>query len=275
MHDITVRAMRFDFPEGIDPIVVEGEPEESYLHLAMSLLLPYLEPYLIRTMNAAKKRIDDPELLKDLERFNAQEGQHYRQHRRFNEAVRTSGFPRLEELERELEADYQRFSETKPLQFNLAYAEGFEALTTAIARYGFATGKMERLRSPVRELFSWHLIEELEHRTVAFDVYDHIFGDYFYRLRWGFYAQRHMFGWILRVVRHMEEADPETLARFGGAAERRARMRREAWQGVRGLLPLVLATYLPWYSPGRIAFTPEMRSLADSYSARAERVRHV
>ncbi len=93
MHDITVRRMHFDFPDGIDPVVVEGQPEESYRLLGLSLLLPYLEPYLIRTMNEAKKRIDDPDLLKDLERFNAQEGQHYRQHRRLNEAVRMAGFP--------------------------------------------------------------------------------------------------------------------------------------------------------------------------------------
>lgn len=273
MHDINVRTMRFEFPDGIDPIVVAGEPEESYRHLALSLLLPYLEPYLIRTMNEAKRRIDDPELLKDLERFNAQEGQHYRQHRRFNEAVRLSGFPRLEELERELEADYQRFSQTKSLPFNLAYAEGFEALTTAMARYSFATGALERLRPPVRDLFSWHLVEELEHRTVAFDVYEHIVGSYFYRLRWGFFAQRHMLGWIDRVVRHMEEADPETLARCGGAVGRRRRLRRQLRRSVRGLLPLVLTTYMPWYSPARIEFTAEMRALADSYSQRAERLR--
>jgi predicted metal-dependent hydrolase len=107
---------------------------------------------------------------------------------------------------------------------------------------------------------------------VAFDVYDHLFGDYFYRLRWGFFAQRHMFGWIDRVVRHMEESSPETLARFGGAAARRTRLRRQLRQVFRGLLPMVLATYLPGYSPRRIAFTAEMKALADAYTERALRV---
>ena len=273
MHDITVRTIRFDFPDGIDPIVIAGQPEESYRHLALSLLLPYLEPYLIRTMNEAKKRIEDPELLKDVERFNAQEGQHYRQHRRFNEAVRMSGFPRLPELERELEADYQRFTATKSLQFNLAYAEGFEALTTAAARYSFASKQAQRLRSPARELFSWHLIEELEHRTVAFAVYEHIFGDYFYRLRWGLFAQRHMLAWINRVARHMEEADPQTLARFGGAKARRARLYRQAWRAIRGLLPGILATYTPWYTPEKIEFTAEMKETAERFTRLADRAR--
>ena len=73
-------------------------------------------------MKAAKKHISDPQLQDDLKRFNAQEGQHYRAHMKFNKAIRLAGFPRLEELERELEDDYQRFSKTKLLRFNLAYA---------------------------------------------------------------------------------------------------------------------------------------------------------
>jgi len=268
MHEITVRRMRFEFPDGIDPIIVEGQPEESFRTLGMSLLLPYLEPYLIRTMNEAKKQIRDPELLADLEHFNAQEGQHYRQHRRFNEAVRMADLPELGTLEAELDADYRRFSEERSLKFNLAYAEGFEALTTAAARFSFESRQFERMHPAARELFSWHLIEELEHRTVAFDVYDHIYGDYFYRLRWGLFAQRHMLSWIHRVACHIEER-ADLGSRFGGTAGRRARLRAQSWRALRGLVPKVLATYAPWYTPERIAFTDEMRAYAKRFTADA------
>ncbi len=261
--------MQFDFPDGIDPLIVEGQPEESYRTLGLSLLLPYLEPYLIRTMNEAKKRIDDPDLLKDLEGFNAQEGQHFRHHRRFNEAVRMEGFPKLPELEEELDADYRRFTETRSLKFNLAYAEGFEALTTAAACYSFENDQLGRMHPSARELLGWHLVEELEHRTVAFDVYDHIFGDYFYRLRWGLFAQRHMLSWIHRVACHMEECSGETMAALGGEPGHRARVRMQLRKGIRGLLPKVLATYMPWYTPERIAFTDEMRAYAEQFTQAA------
>lgn len=260
--------MQFEFPDGIDPIIVEGQPEESFRTLGMSLLLPYLEPYLIRTMNEAKKRIRDRELLADLEHFNAQEGQHYRQHRLFNEAVRMAEFPELAGLEAELDADYRRFSEERSLKFNLAYAEGFEALTTAAARYSFESRQFERMHPAARVLFSWHLIEELEHRTVAFDVYDHIYGDYFYRLRWGLFAQRHMLSWIHRVACHLEE-HTDARSRFGGPAGRRARLRAQSWRALRGLVPKVLATYTPWYTPERIAFTDEMKAYAERFTAAA------
>ena len=140
MQDITVRQMDFQFPDGMDPVVIPGEPEQSYGIVGLSLLLPYLEPYLIRTMKEAKKVVTDPELRADLEKFSAQEGQHYQQHIRFNNVIREWGFPRLEEFENELDADYRRFSETKSLRWNLAYAEGFEAFTTAGACFSFETG---------------------------------------------------------------------------------------------------------------------------------------
>ena len=118
-------------------------------------------------------------------------------------------------------------------------------------------------------LWSWHLIEELEHRTVAFDVYDHVVGGYFYRVAAGFYAQWHMGSWVARVTRYMIGADTESLARYGGIERRveRGGMRRRA--ALRGLLPRVLPTYLPWYTPAKIEFTEEMRALASRYSEMA------
>ncbi len=67
MQDITVRQMDFQFPDGMDPVVIPGEPEQSYGIVGLSLLLPYLEPYLIRTMKEAKKVVTDQELRADLE----------------------------------------------------------------------------------------------------------------------------------------------------------------------------------------------------------------
>lgn len=263
--------MDFAFPETIDPVVVAGKPEDSYGLVGLSLLLPYLEPYLIRTMKLAKQQITDPDLRADLEKFSAQEGQHYRQHIRFNEAIRGFGFPGLRELEAELDADYRRFSETKSLRWNLAYAEGFEALTTASAHMAFEMGSDPNMHPAARDLFGWHMIEELEHRTVAFDVYEHVCGSYLYRLFVGTWAQRHMSRWIRRAARYMLETDPRVAMEFGGEAGRRERRRQTGRNALRKLLPRVLKTYLPWYTPHGIEMTPEMEALAAAYTDRAVR----
>jgi len=79
MDTITVRQMPFEFPDEIDPVFIEGDPELSfegmstgYAMIASSLLLPHLEPYLIRSMKAAAKHVTDPKVLQSLEGFAAQ-----------------------------------------------------------------------------------------------------------------------------------------------------------------------------------------------------------
>lgn len=269
MQDITVRQLDLPFPEDIDPVCVEGSPEEAYGMIGLSLLLPYLEPYLIRTMKEAKKHVTDPELRIDMEKFSAQEGQHYRQHRRFNDVIRTKGFERLKEFEDGLDADYRRFTRTKSLRFNLAYAEGFEAFTTASARFSFEQGFPEGMHPAVRDLFMWHLVEEFEHRTVAFDVYDHVCGGYFYRLFVGLFAQWHMLRFTFRVAGYMLDADPRVLHHYGGRAGRRARQRGQLRMALRHLLPKVLWTYSPRYTPHRIEMPERIKELARHYSERA------
>jgi predicted metal-dependent hydrolase len=259
-----IRRLRLTWPSEVDPMVVPGQPEESFGMIALSLLLPYLEPYLIRSMNHAKAHVTDPKLQSDIAIFNGQEGQHYQQHRKFNEAVRLGAAEeRVRELEAELAEDYRRFSAQRTLRFNLAYAEGFEAFTLAMARFFFATRRFELLEPPrVRELVEWHLVEELEHRTVAFDVYAHVCGSYFYRLFVGLYAHWHLGRFTVRVAMAMKAA----LAKESiGVWVTFLRMRPLIGLLLRLLLPKVLWTYLPWYSPHRIEMSPELAERANHY----------
>ncbi len=270
MHDITVRQMAFEFPEEMDPVVIPGEPEESYGIVAVSLLLPYLEPYMIRTMKLAKKEITDPELVKDLEAFNGQEGQHFRQHIRCNDAIRNWGeFPGLRALEEELDADYRRFSETKSLRWNLAYAEGFEAIISAAAIGTFEMGTNPDLHPVMDQFLSWHLIEELEHHTVTFDVFSHIVGSYPYRLLVGTWGQWHMLRWLGRTAKCLMSADPRMETEFGGAAGAKERNRRLSRRAMKHQLPRILKTYLPWYTPHDYSMTGDLKQMAADYTEMA------
>jgi predicted metal-dependent hydrolase len=262
--------MRFDFPDNLDTIFIEGEPEESYQYVALSLLLPYLEPYLIRTMRAARPRVTDAALRADLDRFVEQEGQHYRQHAAFNAALRDRGFVSVAPLERQLDDDYRRFTREKTLQFNLAYAEGFEALTAVMAcvLMGQDTAKWQ---PAARDLFIWHVVEELEHRTVAFDVYNHVCGSYAQRVRVGAFAQMHLLRFVMRAATRLLKADPRTLADHGGIAGRQARMRRLRGAFVREILPRALRTFSPRYDPRDIQLPEGTLDLAAHYTKVATR----
>lgn len=166
--------------------------------------------------------------------------------------------------------DYRRFSATKPLRWNLAYAEGFEAFTTAMARI-FVDEDKSRWQPAVLDLFLWHLVEELEHRTVAFDVYDRIAGEYPYRLAVGVFAQGHLFRFMMRVTEAMLAADPRMESTYGGAAGRKAREPRLRTLLFRKLLPKVVGTWSPWYTHHDIAMPEAVRELARRYTESAIR----
>jgi predicted metal-dependent hydrolase len=265
LHPITFRKVSFEFPDQVSPMLAEGDSVESYFLVAFSLLLPHLEPYLIRSMQEAKGQVRDAALLEDLKGFCAQEGQHYRVHRELNDRMRLEGYPKLAMFEAELEADYQRFSKRRSLQFNLAYAEGFEALTQQVAKY-WLTSERFSTDSPIEDMILWHLYEELEHATVAFDVYQHLYGGYAYRVLVGMRAQFHFIHWVHRVSLYLQSILPHD--------ERR----KTRSSGLFGLIRMtyrdVLRTYSPRYDPRHHReHGSRVRALADRYDAAARRSR--
>ena len=269
LDTITVRQMPFEFPDEIDPVFMDGDHEASFAFLAGSLLLPHLEPYLIRSMKAAASHVTDPSILDGLKAFVAQEGQHYRMHMKFNATVRRSGFPGLAVLEDELASDYQRFTKTKSLRFNLAYAEGFEALTMNAVKHLMEPDGFGEDLPDFLQMIEWHFVEELEHRTVAFDVYDHIYGDYFYRLAVGTWAQWHFTRWIRRAASYMMKVRPPPKLSAEERAERKRNQRLRPATRARDLLPGLLRIYLPNYTPHNVEIAPGMQVLADKYTAMA------
>ena len=126
MADITVRKIRFAFDDPIDFDVSDEMLGAILPPLGLSMTMPYLEPYLIRPMKAALKKITDPELAEDARRFSQQEGHHFRNHAVLNHQLRAQfdegTAEALRAIEAKLEADYQRFSRTKLLRFNISYA---------------------------------------------------------------------------------------------------------------------------------------------------------
>ncbi len=262
MADITVRKIRFAFEESIDFDRSDAELSMLLPMLALSMTMPYLEPYLIRTMREALKHISDPVLAEDARRFSQQEGHHYRNHAAFNEQIRRqfsqADADGLRAIEAALEADYQRFTREKLLRFNVGYAEGFEAMTCAsalaMAEHGsFAEASM----IPGGEIWAWHMAEEIEHRTVAFGVYEHLVGSYFYRITVGTWSQWHFLSYVRRFARCM-----------AGALDRKLIISRSPMN--RSVLRRYLHTWSPRYHPAKIDIPDAVGGLLARYTAMAK-----
>ena len=262
--------MQFEF----DASELRKSIRGMYGPLGLSMTLPYLEPYLIRSMREALKHTSDPAVEAEVRQFIGQEAQHFRQHRLLNDQLRNchDGYADIRQIEDEMEADYQRFTATKSLKFNLAYAEGFEAATCAIAcnsmKYMTTDGDM----SDITKLFVWHLTEEIEHRTVTFNIYKHLYGGYFYRLFVGIYGQYHFFKYVYRFARFIARNEP-LVDESQSAGMRKSRKRSP--KAVFALLGSLLSTYLPWYDPANLKLPENVAGLSEKFSVEALETRGV
>jgi predicted metal-dependent hydrolase len=260
--EISVRNIRFSFENALDFDRPADELSMMLPPLALSMTMPYLEPYLIRTMKLALKQITDPQLAEDVRRFSQQEGHHFRNHAELNDQIRAQfdavSADRLRGIEADLEADYQRFSRSKRLRFNVAYAEGFEAMTCAGALAAAEHGAFDGdAMMPGGEIWAWHMAEEIEHRTVAFGVFEQLVGSYPYRIFVGTWSQWHYLRYIGRFARCMAEGLGQKLRRPASPMHRTA-LRR------------YLRTWSPWYDPAKLDVPPQVAGLLARFSSLAE-----
>lgn len=192
---MVVRRMRFPYPESASGHWNPARPEFSHIVNAASLSMPFLEPYLIDTMRKAKERITDPQLLKDVDLYIAQEATHFRQHQQWNKRLADMGYKSVPKHEAQLKEDYDAFAKSRSFTFNIAYAEGFEAMGLTVGHMLVEDREylMGNADPAVASLVLWHFVEEIEHKTVTFDVFKALDGRYWWRIYGLAYATTHIF----------------------------------------------------------------------------------
>ena len=247
-----VREIDIDFSEAKLHWTPE-DPEFALFWNATSTFLPYLEPFLNRTVRAAIDLLpeDATQLRDDCKTFIAQEGRHYRNHEKLNEFLRRSGYPDLARREAGMKADYKRYHETKGHKYCMGYAEGFETLGPIIACFFLeAARELEKasVDDPTADLWRWHLAEEYEHRHVANYAFHSVYKSYWYRL-WGIcYSAPHMLGYMLGTGLYMIREDRRT-GRIKDPWRSRVRFASMVLRLFAYLLPRVVKSLHPKYDP--------------------------
>jgi predicted metal-dependent hydrolase len=175
------RRVAFAFPDDLAVAWNPTNPEFSYAANSISLLMPFAEPYFIRSVRSALPELDG-RMAERASAFVQQEAQHHRQHRHLNDLLVVQT-PALARLERGMARTYGWLGRTRSLRFNLAFAAASETLAFTLARWSVRHlsaffGGADPVAATV---FLWHLAEEVEHKSVAFDVWQAVDGD---RLRY-------------------------------------------------------------------------------------------
>lgn len=172
----TPRLIPFEFPDDLSAQWHPTEPEFAAMANGASLTMPYLEPFLIRTMREAVELLEDSDAKEHGRAFNTQEQYHYQAHRRFNDLLKSKRYPELEEIEADMKANYKKLSQ-RSLRTRMAYTAGFESMTLGITKW-LIENRVKLFSgadSRVASFMLWHMVEETEHKCVAFDVYTSLY----------------------------------------------------------------------------------------------------
>ena len=155
----------------------DDHPFKTAWFNAMSITFPLGEKFFIDSVRYFADQIDDPKLQEDIRGFSGQEGFHRREHDRYNQALcRLRGYD-LEYLEGRLARKIalgKKFM--SPLE-QLAATAALEHITAIMAESALSEGNvMHGHADPAMQaLWDWHaaedVVQEMEHKAVAFDVY--------------------------------------------------------------------------------------------------------
>ncbi|MGW4354595.1 metal-dependent hydrolase [Nocardia sp. NPDC004582] len=250
------RRIKFRFDRASsDKYFVENDMVYSHFVAGMSGGFPAGEESFIRSVRRVAGRVTDPVLKKRVTGFVGQEAMHGLEHRKLNEKLVELGYPIAWLDSEQATARMLWIEERVPAEVHLAMTAAAEHYTAVLARRVLASDEIQAIPGDpeVWNLLNWHALEELEHKSVAFDVFRAVGG-----------TERTRIGVMLAMYSLTLPLTYLSLALAVGrdpvARRRPARVAREAYRlftgpVFRGLMP-ELGEYLrPGFHPDDIDTT--------------------
>ena len=289
-HTIQPRKVQFDW--ATTPLDwIPNQPFASHFINEINLILPAGELWFCRLYNQVLPLVTDPKLKQDVQAFIRQEAMHSRAHSSAcaeylnahgisterNLAVMDFLFERIF-ADAPLGIKLPKILDRQWMLFRLGIIAAVEHMTCVLGKYALSNTEWEKrgADATLLDLIRWHGAEEIEHRSVAFDLYEHLGGSYLSRYYLSALSFVAVFGIWADGAAHLMRQDPRLKP------QRPSVWRPWLWKqwvanAKQGLLPdpawlfLSELPYLsPWYDPRNAASTEQaLAYLAQSPAARA------
>jgi len=143
---------------------------------ALSLFFPAGERMFIDAVRDYRDEIPDPDLKKAATAFIGQEAIHSREHQEYNKLMERSGLPAdtLDEFVWSLlNFIKKRTPRSTPLSATIALEHFTALMGNSILDNSHV---MEGSQEDYKRMWQWHALEEVEHKAVAFDVWEKCVG---------------------------------------------------------------------------------------------------
>lgn len=188
-----IRKVNFVFENPFPKHWYNNNPIATHFMNAQHLAFPDGEKFFIRSVKAfADVYKNDPVLKKRVDNFIGQEGTHYAEHQkfwdimeeqqinpmRFVDYFRKTAWNGIETWARKT-LKRNRFGDKLALSVTVA----LEHYTAMLAESGIVNKDIsEKMPDEMRDLFLWHAAEEIEHKSIPFDVLKRVDDSYALRI---------------------------------------------------------------------------------------------
>lgn len=205
---IEARNMTFELEQALATDWADNDPFLTAIFNAMSISFPSGERNFINSVRAYENRITDEKLLSEVKGFYKQEGIHSREHRKYNKVLCQQRGYDLQDLESVYLRTLEKAKNNPQItpRIMLASTVASEHFTATFGE-NFLKGRLiKNVEGAIGELWQWHSMEELEHKSIAMDVFNHIGGSYKMRTAliritmWFFF--RNTFKVAFKMLRH-------------------------------------------------------------------------
>jgi len=184
-----VRRMNFDF-DNVPEYWMNGSAGLTHFMTALSALFPAGEKFFIDSVRAVRQHpaIKHNEALqKEISAFIGQEAMHNHEHVGFNASAQNYGHD-VDTLDRYTDQVIQTTRKfmaklAKPIgitqeMVDLTATTALEHFTATIASQLLTNSHIQELMTneTMKNMWIWHAIEENEHKAVAYDVFEGVFG---------------------------------------------------------------------------------------------------
>ncbi len=224
---------------------LDNDPFKTRFFDAMSILFPEGEKFFIECVRDYRDQVTDPELKQQVKDFMYQEGQHGMVHTKFNNRLKEQGIAVDDILDYQKRIMFGYFRKRFPRSFTLGQTAAAEHMTALMAHGFFSSRIMDKADPRIRAMYAWHAVEEIEHKSVAYDVMQKIAKAGYWTRIASFMLTTFTFPFhVFMIMKHMFEVD--------GVTNRLKVWLKGLWwlYGWGGLYPRLMPHYLAYFLPG-------------------------
>lgn len=181
-HLITPRPIRFKFQGPVERYWYQNNMAGTMFLNILAGFIPHGEKFFIKSVKAFKSQIQDPKLISATNDFIKQESFHSREHLHFYNRYVKPFYPGILKYPIELIIPTLVAQILGP-KFRLSITAAGEHFTAVIAHVFLSHPELfDNVDEDIKAMWQWHCIEEIEHKSVAFDVLQELKIGYFWRM---------------------------------------------------------------------------------------------